>query len=165
MDDEAPTLPALPRQRNQYNPAVTRAQQRAYLSHLAATGRHVLSCQATGINDSQPFNWGTSSADFKKRHEEAKLKGQAVLLAQYEATLDAHVLDHTEKDDINKSQILRMFRMKKLDPSYRDNAVPTVNMVGPVAIQFNLALPQTPQADEQAQPDNSGTSTILDVTR
>ena len=162
MDDE---LPALPRSRNQYNPAVTRAKQQAYLTHLAATGRHGLSCQAAGINDCQPFNWGTNSAQFKKNHEAAKLKGQAVLLAQYEATLDAHVLDNTDKDDINKSQILRMFRMKKLDPSYRDNAVPTVNMVGPVAIQFNLALPQTPQADEQADPDNSGTSTITDVTR
>lgn len=117
--------------RNQHPPELTRKKQAEFLLLLAKTGQHVRCCQAVGIDNSRPLQWADKNELFAKRFEEAKKKGEQVLLLAYEADLDAVVaqplfLQHTSN--------LRMFRMKRLDPRYRDSATVQVAVLGPAQL-------------------------------
>lgn len=139
------------RQANQHSPAVTKAKQRIYLEALLETCSHRDACKVADIAENTPFAWATKSSDFAKRQEEIKKKTEGILLRRYEDSLDKTLIQDCETiDEIAKLQNLRMFRMKKLDPSYRDNAQVNVLATGPVAIQFNIDS-NTPTGSGQDQ--------------
>lgn len=152
MDEPTTQLMERPKHRNQYPPAVTKAKQQRYLQILRETGSHAKSCQAAQIAPVSPFEWATKSALFAKEYEAAKTQGEQVLLKRYESNLDAVLLpdEDMKLDDFARLQNSRFFRMKRLDPAYRDNAVVQVNAAGPVAIQLNFgACTQSTQAPTQ----------------
>jgi hypothetical protein len=134
---------APPRHPNQIPPEVTRRKQRDFLVTLASTGRHTYSCKLVGIDLSTPFNWASKSEHFAKRFEEARAEGEKVLLAAYETQVDRRAFEG--KTD-PQSAVLTMFRMKKLDPRYRDNATVQIALVGPpaIALDLNVERPQLP---------------------
>lgn len=155
-EHDTPTEPALPSHPNQNTPAVTRAKQAQFLKLLSETGQIRPSCDAVGIAYHTPYQWGYKSAAFKEKYAAARLAGDQVLLQRFEQQIDGRIMEGKADP---QSAVLTMFRVKKLDPSYRDNAVAQVNMVGPIAIQFNLAAPASilqAQTDPQAEIDNAG---------
>ena len=144
------TLPAeLPtRHPNQTPPALTRKRQDDFLKLFVQTGKLKQTCLALGMNINMPYLWATRSESFAKRYEEAKIQGEQVLLAEYEDKIDQRAMEG--KDD-PQSAVLTMFRVKRLDPRYRDNAPTQVNLTGPVSIQLNIgASVQAIQADGKA---------------
>lgn len=146
------TLPAeKPKHRNQHPPALTKAKQRTFLQALKQTGSIAQAAKATGIDPANPHYWASTSVHFAKAFSEAREFGEKVLLDHYESTLDETVLGHPDFESVVKSQVLRMFRMKRLDPRYRDNAPTNVNVTGPVSIQLNIgASVQAIQAPDKA---------------
>lgn len=156
MSSESPTdtLPA--RQPNQHPPALTKLRQDAFLALLQTTGNIRKTCELLDIAPQSPYEWASRSSAFAKRFEKAKERGERVLLDEYEDIVDRRVnAYHLDQ----QSAVLTMFRMKRLDPRYRENAVLQVNATGPVAMQLNFAPPadkQLTQADEQAEPENAG---------
>ena len=148
---EQPSTRVSRRGTNQYKPSLTKQKQRDFLAELARTGRHIQSCRYVEIAQSVPYQWASSSKEFDKRFEAAKAKGEKVLLDCYEDLIDNRTALGPRDP---QSAVLTMFRTKRLDPRYRDNAVVQVNAVGPVAIQLNFgapALTQSTQAAEQAE--------------
>lgn len=146
------TLPVKPKHRNQHPPAVTKAKQRIFLVTLRDTGSISTAIKAAHIDPSAPHYWALANAQFSKALQAAREFGEKVLLDRYESSLDTTVLDHDTFDEVVRSQVLRMFRMKRLDPRYRDNAVLAINATGPVAMQLNFnASPQITQANTQAE--------------
>jgi len=137
-----------PRQANQTAPLITTARQNHFLELLSTSGLWKQSCEQLQLNPATPWLWGNKSERFKKRLDEARVAGEKVLLNEYESQMHARIL--AGKDDPGSTN-LTMFRVKRLDPAYRDNAVVNVNAVGPVAIQFNLNQ-SLPQARDEAEP-------------
>jgi hypothetical protein len=125
----------LERHANQYVPAMTRQKQRDFLLVLSRTGQHSKSCAAVQIATSTPYDWADRSVDFAKKLKAAQEMGEKVLLAAYEADLDAVV---AEPLFIQHTQNLRMFRIKRLDPRYRDSVAAVQVNVGPAAIVMNI---------------------------
>ena len=144
------TLPAeRPRHANQTPPALTRKRQDDFLKLFATTGKLKQSCAALDLNINTPYLWALRSELFAKRLEEAKIQGEQVLLADYEDKIDQRAMEG--KDD-PQSAVLTMFRVKRLDPRYRDNAPTQVNLTGPVSIQLNIgASVQAIQATDKAE--------------
>lgn len=138
-----------PKHRNQTLPTVTKANQAKFLALLSTTGEFRQSCKLLHIDYSTPYQWAVRSELFAKRLELARAAGEKVLLDRYEEQIDQRVFVGQSDP---QSAVLTMFRTKRLDPRYRDNAVVNVNAVGPVAIQFNLSASAQPtQAGEQAE--------------
>ena len=144
------TLPVeRPRQPNQTPPAVTRLRQQQFLDLLSSTGNSKQSCLQLGLHPQSPYVWALKSEVFAKRFEQAKELGEKVLLAEYEDKIDQRAMEG--KDD-PQSAVLTMFRVKRLDPRYRDNAPTNVNIAGPVSIQLNIgASVQAIQAEPKAE--------------
>lgn len=136
-----------PKHRNQHPPAVTKAKQRDFLNMVQTTGSHGLACKAADIHIATPTIWANKNELFRKNWEKARELGEQVILLKYETSLDSTVLDHDSFDEVCKSQVLRMFRMKRLDPRYRDNAPAQVNIAGPVNILFGSDQPNTAPVD------------------
>lgn len=150
--DEPHTLPVKPKHRNQHPPAVTKAKQTQYLTALIATGSHSQACKAANCGMSSATDWAAANIVFAKRLSDAREKAEKNLLLRYEDSLDETVLNAVSIEDFAKVQNSRFFRMKRLDPRYRDNAVLAINATGPVAMQLNFnASPQLTQADTQAE--------------
>ena len=136
-----------PRHANQTIPALTLAKQRAFLKAFAETGIYKLACEAAHVDDSTPCQWANRSKSFAKKRQAAQAQGEKILLAQYESSLDDNLLrKHTSFDDFIRGQVLRMFRMKRLDPQYRDNATVNVAITGPAAISFGVDRTESGQA-------------------
>lgn len=141
-----------PKHANQHLPAVTRLKQRTFLHSLIQHGSNGKACKAADIDEATPIKWASKSEQFAKAWDEAKLKGEKALLLRYETHLDKVLLPDEDMsiDDFARTQNSRFFRMKRLDPAYRDNAVVNVTANGPLAIQFNLGA--------QAIDNNSGST-------
>jgi hypothetical protein len=107
-------------------------------------------CKELGIDPSMPYTWATKSESFAKRLEEAKAKGEKVVLDWYEQTADARAA--AGKDDPGSTN-LTMFRMKRLDPRYRDNAQINVLATGPIAL-YSALDEQRPQIPECPRKDH-----------
>lgn len=149
MDDD---LAAKPRHPNQTPPAVTRRRQRAFLAALRMDGNITRAAAHHGLHPTQPHHWASKSESFAKKMREAKAKGEQALLERYERLIDSR--SFAGKDD-PASALLTMFRTKRLDPRYRDNATPiTLTATGPVAISFGV--------DQSAPPTE--TPHAIDVT-
>ena len=136
------------RQPNQTPPALTHLKQRKFLEHLKCTGEYRPSCDHAEVSYNTPYQWAYKSEAFAKRFDEARKQGEQVLLDRMEEHIDNRVF--AGKDD-PQSAVLTMFRVKRLDPRYRDNAPTNVNLTGPVSIQLNIgASVQAIQADGKA---------------
>jgi hypothetical protein len=121
--------------KNQYPPELTRRKQGDLLRLLAETGRLKAACQAVGIDPSTPFQWANNNPNFAKKLDEARMAGEKVLLCEYEEDLDQVVAN---RKYITVSGNLRMFRMKRLDPRYKDSNQVNVQVNGPAAIQMGV---------------------------
>ena len=144
---------------NQVSPAMTLARQRQFLELLAQTGRVKQTCDELGMSLYTPYAWAQRSERFAKNFEAVKQKAERVLLAQYEGTLDDVVLQAKDIVDFYKVQNSRFFRMKRLDPLYRDNAQVAI-ISGPVQITFGTQPANvvengtTPQGMVEGRVDN-----------
>lgn len=126
-----------PKHRNQHPPSITKAKQRDFLTVLVhERGNIRRACLRLGIGETMPHEWASKSAEFAKRLEEAKALGEKALLDWYENKVDERA-DAGKEDP--QSAVLTMFRMKKLDPRYRDNAQVNVIATGPLNITSSLA--------------------------
>ena len=138
---------------NQHVPAQTRVQQSLFLKALAVSGTVKAACARVNIPSVKcVYEWASASKVFSKRFDEAREKGEKRLLLRYEEHLDETLLPELAMpiEDFSRTQISRMFRMKRLDPRYRDNA-PAVNVnVGPVAIQFVMQAEARDETPTQA---------------
>ena len=141
-----PDVAPRPKQTNQYPPLITRTKQDQFIQLITTTGRWKASCAALNIEISTPYQWASKSREYRKRLDAAKESGEQVQLKEYEEQLHARIM---RGQDDPQSAVLTMFRVKRLDPAYRDNAVVQVNTVGPVAIQLNFGqvVTHAPQAE------------------
>lgn len=121
-----------------------RIRQDAFLKKLSETGSVTQSAAAADINLCTPYHWCEMDLDFKAAMESARAIGEKTVLALLEEEIQRRAL--AGKEDPGSPNLL-MFRTKRLDPAYRENAVVNVNAVGPVAIQLNFGI--TPTQTEQ----------------
>lgn len=119
-------------------------RQEAFLKKLSETGSVTQSADAADINLCTPYHWCEMDLDFKAAMESARAIGEKTVLALLEEEIQRRAL--AGKEDPGSPNLL-MFRTKRLDPAYRENAVVNVNAVGPVAIQFNLSTPLQTEQD------------------
>lgn len=123
--------------RNQHPPAVTRAKQAAFLQAYQQTCSVIKAAKAVGIDDNTPYQWAVRNEQFSKRFDELKQEAEKTLIARYENKFDTECLDDKEK--LNKVTVIAsMFRMKRLDPRYRDNAQVNVNVAGPAGVVMEV---------------------------
>lgn len=144
--DHAP----LARHANQTPLAQTQQQQRLFLAALAHSGTIKAAAHVAEIKSlNQVYAWASASVVFAKSFDIARNKGEKALLLKYEEHLDATLLPEQGMpiEDFSRTQISRMFRMKRLDPRYRDNAPAVTVNVGPVAIQFAMQVQVTDEAE------------------
>lgn len=127
---------------NHNPPERTKANQRAFLEALSKCGNKKRACLEVGIDDSSPYMWANRSERFAEKMAEAQLKGEKVQLDEYEQLLHKRISAGTRDPH---SAVLTMFRMKRLDPRYRDNATMNVVAAGPVAIMMGMEQPGEPQ--------------------
>ncbi|NOT21753.1 MAG: hypothetical protein HOP22_03370 [Nitrospiraceae bacterium] len=121
-----------------------RVRQDAFLKKLAESGSVTQSAAHAGVNLCTPYEWCAVDLDFKEAMESARGIGEKTVLALLEEEIQRRAL--AGKEDPGSPNLL-MFRTKRLDPAYRDNATVSVNAVGPVAIQLNFGTPLPTQQD------------------
>ena len=128
---------------NQYPALHTRAQQTLFLKALAQCGTVKGACQQVHIASiALVYQWASASTIFSKSFDEARTKGEKRLLCKYEEHLDSTLLpdEGMPIEDFSRTQISRMFRMKRLDPRYRDNVAVNVQINGPQALVFEVPV-------------------------
>jgi hypothetical protein len=127
-----------------------RLRQQAFLKQLSETGSVTQSAAHAGVNLCTPYHWCEVDQDFKQAMESARAIGEKTVLALLEEEIQRRAL--AGKEDPGSPNLL-MFRTKRLDPAYRENAVVSVSAVGPVAIQLNLSttVPTQRDSDTAAQ--------------
>ena len=118
--------------------AVSRTKKAAFLNALRETGDHQQACELAGIATCTPRQWARRSKEFAEEFRFAREQGDTVLLSVLEAEIKKRAL--AGPSDPGSSNLL-MFRTKRLDPAYRENAAVNVNAIGPVAIQLNFTVP------------------------
>ena len=111
-----------------------------FLSALAgsAAGSVPRAAEAAGVNPYQPHRWAKKDEAFAKQMSEAKALGERIQLSLLEREADRRAVEGVEEPVYQKgelvghirrySDLLLMFRTKKLDPSYREH---------PPDLQFN----------------------------
>jgi hypothetical protein len=153
VSEEIQILPGLPkRQTNQYSPKVRAEQIKTYLDQLSKHGNNLTAAEAAGVDLRTIQYWRQRSASFATKDSEAKQLGDLRTLRRYETKMDKESLD-APFDKV--TSILSMFRTKRLDPAYRDNAITNINVAGPAALQFVVhasedASKQVTQAEPEA---------------
>jgi hypothetical protein len=135
--DEAQT-PVLdpPRHPNQTHPDTTKAMQRAFLHAVEQVGTYGQACRLLGIHRSTVMQWAKRNPAMRERMRLNKEFAEEFIGDEIIGHLHQRALAHP-KDDPMSAQIA-MYITKKIFPSYRENAVTNINVVGPAAIQFNL---------------------------
>ncbi len=121
--------------RNGTLPSATAAKKRALLERLAEHGSLARAAEEAGVSIRTTRWWRQRSPAFADRYDEALAHGEAVQLAEYERLMEQRIRAGA-KDQ--QSAILCMFRVKRLDGRYRDNANVNVLAQGPVAISLGL---------------------------
>lgn len=116
----------------QRKPPVTRsdAYDQKFIDALLAGYGPTKAAIKAGYSVASVYKWRSQDADFSKRWEEANEIGVQVQLATLEAEADRRAVEGVEDKviEVNGEQkvvkkysdSLLMFRMKKLDPTYRD---------------------------------------------
>ena len=136
-----------------------RQSQKSFLAALSQTGTIIAACRLIGIDNHTPGRWIRKYPKFKEEFDSVKEHAEQYLIKdQIEEQFYQRAL--AGKED-GQSAIIGMFTLKKIDPRYRDNAQVSVQLQGPVAIQFNVNLPSQQeakhleQADSQAEPNTA----------
>lgn len=124
--------------------AVSRTKKAVFLKALGEVGDHQQACQVAGIATCTPRQWARRSKEFAEGYRLARVEGDLVLLAQYEQQMHRRIMEGKVDP---QSAVLTMFRVKRLDPAYRDNAVVNVSAGGPVAIQLNFGVPAASETE------------------
>jgi hypothetical protein len=132
--------------RSRYPAVVRRHQITLFLEELSQHGNTLKACERVGITLRTMNRWQQNSMSFNKRHAEAMRIGEERTLKRYEGKIDTEALD-APFDKV--TGILSMFRMKKLNPQYKDTQQVNVNVAGPAALQFvvNAQNASNPQDD------------------
>ena len=144
-------------------PSVIKAKKKAILERIRETGRVAQSCRDLGLAVNQPYEWASRDDEFAKKFDAARQQGERVLLAQYEQHLDQHVQSVEGIDQYAKVQNSLFFRMKRLDPAYRDNAQVQV-ITGPINVMFGMDTSQTIDITPSSAP-NVGAGRLPDKQR
>lgn len=93
------------------------------------------SCERVGIAVRTPYDWAERSPEFAEEMKKARDIGDKVMLGTLEKEIGKRALaGHKDPGSTN----LLMFRTKRLDPAYRDNAQVNIATLGPAAIMFAL---------------------------
>ncbi len=110
-----------------------------FLIQFAKTGNISATCDALGISRWAIYErWFETDEEFKALFKKAELQ----YLDKLTAECDRRALD--------KSDILLMFRMKKLDPSYRETGANiNVSIQEVKRIEVRLSLPELPGPTNQ----------------
>lgn len=121
---------------------------REFISAVEATGNMTQSAKALGIH------WGTLHHHMKLRPDltEELRRAQEVGKQNLQAHLEAILLKHIEEGNITAL----IFKLKQLDPSYRDSYHVTTSSA-PTDYVIDLTLP-----DSEAQPSDGATTTLLE---
>lgn len=113
-----------------------REKQRAFLQALRETGNKLQAAQTAGVDPVTPLRWAARNPQFAEKVALAQARGDEVQLAR----LEVHLTDRALAGPTDQqSAILLMFRVKRLDPRYRENASVNVLAAGPVAITMGPA--------------------------
>ena len=133
---------------SRYSPRIRATQVALYLQTLEETGDEEKACLAAQITLRTVQRWDKISETFSKKRQESKQLAELVLLAKLEAMGDRTLLEKCDRiDDFAKLQNYRMFRVKRLDPRYRDNSTMNVLIAGPGQCVFegmDMPIGQTP---------------------
>lgn len=126
--------------RHQSRLAEARQKTRArFLATLAgpAAGSIPDAARAVGISRGLPHAWAHRDPAFAAKMAEAKAVGELVRLDEIEAEIERRAVKGYEEPVYQKgirvgtirkfSDLLLMFRAKKLNPAYRDNSSPFLN--------------------------------------
>ena len=105
-------------------------------------------CRVSGVGYVVQWKERKRNPEFAKRFDEAYDLGRAAVLSIMEAEADRRGIKGTTKPVYQGgrrvgsvqeySDSLLMFRMKKLDPSYRDKTAPEINNSGGGAIHVHI---------------------------
>ena len=124
------TKPRKERVRRSLTPQkLKRIRQDAFLKKLSETGSVTQSAAAANINLCTPYHWCEMDLDFKAAMESARAIGEKTVLALLEEEIQRRAL--AGKEDPGSPNLL-MFRTKRLDPAYRENAIVSVKEVAPL---------------------------------
>jgi len=118
-------------------------KKRAYLNALVKCGNSRKACKLSGVGYRSIFRWRKQDDLFAGYEEEAKAIGNESYTAELESLLDQRIKDTSRKT----SDILLMFKLKQLDPSYRDNQSRFDRMVGEITVVLNIP-PRIPSPPE-----------------
>ena len=126
-----------------------RQSQKHFLAALSQCGTIIASCKAIGIDNHTVSRWLRKYPKFKEEFAAVKAHAEEyVIKDSIEHEFYSRAL--AGKED-GQSAIIGMFTLKKIDPRYRDNANVSVNLAGPVAIQFNLSPSEQPKQIGQSE--------------
>ncbi len=111
------------------------SKKAAFLKALEACGNIAKAAEQVGVAPRTVYYWRRRSTAFAERFDVAKEAADFAELTRYEQLLrDRIEAGAADKD----SAILTMFRVKRLDPRYRDSTTVNVQANGPVAISLGL---------------------------
>ena len=142
-------MPQIAQSNKSQNVHSTRALQRATIAALRQTGTYKAAAELVGIDPHTITRWCHKFPEFRQLADEACDFADKYVVGD-EIRHAFHKRAIAGKED-QQSAVIGMFLLKKADPRYRDNASVSVNLAGPVAIQFNL----TPQPSEAKQIEQS----------
>jgi hypothetical protein len=117
-------------------------KKRAYLHALVKCGNSREACKLSGVGYRSIFRWRKQDGLFADYEEKAKAIGMECYKDELESLLDQRIRDDTRKT----SDILLMFKLKQLDPSYRDNQARFERTVGEITVVLNIPprIPRPP---------------------
>ena len=144
-------MPQIAQSNKSQNVHSTRALQRATIAALRQVGTYKAAAELVGIDPHTITRWCHKSPEFRQLADEACDFADKYVIAD-DIRSSFHKRAIAGKED-QQSAVIGMFLLKKADPRYRDNANVSVNLAGPVAIQFNL----TPQPSEAKQIEQAET--------
>jgi len=118
-------------------------KKRAYLNALAKCGNSHKACKLSGVGYRSIFRWRKQDELFAGYEQKAKAIGIEVYKDELECLLEERIRDDTRKT----SDILLMFKLKQLDPSYRDNVHRNEQQVGEIKVTLHIP-PRIPRPPE-----------------
>jgi hypothetical protein len=135
--------------------ALTQLHKDTFLSFFEQTGNNTQSCEAAGIDMSTLYTqWLKNDPAFVCAYNEAQLASNHRNIDKLEAECDRRALD--------KSDLLLMFRLKKLDNSYRDN--PAFAPAGNSNTTINITVADSGQNLVNALLAAGRSSKVIDIT-
>lgn len=128
-------------------------EKRMFLAAYSQCGRISKASEMVGIDRTCHYYWLRCDEEYAEAFEQAR----EIAADTFEDEVCRRAFEGVEKplsfqgrltgDHVTEySDILAMFQLKKLRPSYRDNAQVNVNVAGPA--QINISLPELPRVEQ-----------------